>query len=534
MPTETLYIDPMTGKGPFVADTDHPHANILFISFDMVPREFWGAAENPVQMRAPHLEQLKQQHVFFSNAYCTSPLCSPSRASYLSGRYSYITVNSERAHDGQAIHARDDDILFPEYLKRIGYHTRHVGKSHIGTHKFMDIFGENDSPWDRWSPPWFDDDGYIRFLKRKGLGRMTFERELYGRDASSSGQGNFYGGWIAPQHGRLFPKDATYPAYLAEKACETLDSRRDEEQPFYLQVDFFGPHQPFAIPAGMEEREREIREQIRLPESYQTLLDNDFQAADPEPRVYRLYRKNWGLVDSDLMLDYMVANILQFEVLDEMVGRLFEYLQTNDLYDNTGIYLIADHGEMNGEQALIDKGAYLNPAVIRVPIWVKPPAAHRYGMQPRIVDTPVSLLDLAPTILESVGVSTHERLDGISLFDALESESRPHDKPILFEIWSHVIPNPSIGMVFQASDGVNYLFTFNAVDDMDELYRIENAKTLRNLYQNEAYASIVQEALRNMDAILERDPRWISYSGFFKLTYAERLGAPGGDRQKFL
>jgi hypothetical protein len=284
----------------------------------------------------------------------------------------------------------------------------------------------------------------------------------------------------------------------------------------------------------MEEREREIRAQIRLPESYRALLDNHFQAVEPEPRVYRLYRKNWGLVDPNLMIDYMVANILQFELLDEMIGKLFEYLKANDLYDNTWIYLIADHGEMNGEQALIDKGAYLNPAVIQVPLFLKPPASHRYGHQHRIMDTPVSLLDLAPTILENVGISTHERLDGISLFDTLESGTRPQDKPILFEIWSHVIPNPSIGMVFQASDGANYLFTFNAVDDMDELYRIENTKTLRNLYHDDAYAGLVQEALLNMQAILNRDPRWVSYAGFFSLTYAERLGLPGGDRQKFL
>lgn len=534
MPIETCYIDPMTGKGPFTADTHHPRENILFISFDMVPREFYGAAENPVNMRTPHLDRLKQRHLYFSNAYCTSPLCTPSRASYLSGRYSYLTVNSERAHDGQAIHVRDTDTLFPEYLKRIGYHTRHVGKSHIGTHKFMDMFGENDSPWDRWSPPWYDDDAYIRFLKDKGFGRMTFERPMYGRDASGSGQGNFYGGWIAPQNGRPFPKDATYPAYLTEKACAALDSRKDPNQPFYLQVDFFGPHQPFAIPAGMEEREREIREQLQLPESYEALLKNDLRADAPEPRVYRLYRKNWGLFDPDLMRDYMVANILQFELLDEMIGRLCEYLESRGLYDNTWMYLIADHGEMNGEQALIDKGAYLNPAVTRVPLFVKPPAAHRYGAQSRMINTPVSLLDLTPTILNSVGVTTHERLDGIDLFEALESETRPGDKPILFEIWSHVIPNPSIGMAFQASDGADYVFTFNAVDEVDELYRVENSKTLRNLYHDEAYADVVQEALHRMAAILDRDPRWVSYSGFFKLTYAERLGTPRGDQQKFL
>ena len=422
------YLHPMTGKGPFRFDPQHARENILFISLDMVPREFYGVIDTPAPMRTPTLDALKQQHIFFSNAYCTSPLCSPSRASYLSGRYSYITVNSERAHDGQAIHVREDDPLFPEYLKSIGYHTRHVGKSHIGTHKFMDMFGENDSPWDRWSPPWYDDDGYIAFLKQQGFERMTFERIMHGQDASGSGKGNFYGGWIAPQNGRPFPKEATYPAYLVEKAIQALETRHDPEQPFYLQVDFFGPHQPFAIPAGMEEREREIRDALELPETYQRLLENNFDAPWEEARVYRMYRKNWGLVDPELMKDYMTANILQFELLDEMIGKLFEYLKAKDLYKDSWVWLIADHGEMNGESALIDKGAYLNPDVIQVPICLKPPDDHPYGRQQQDISTPVSLLDLAPTILHSVGVSSAERLDGISLLDVLDGKNRPGRK----------------------------------------------------------------------------------------------------------
>ena len=528
------YLDPMTGKGPFRFDPQHTQENILFISFDMVPREFYGVIDNPVSMRTPTLEALKQQHIFFSNAYCTSPLCSPSRASYLSGRYSYITVNSERAHDGQTIHVREDDPLFAEYLKSIGYHTRHVGKSHIGAHKFMDIFSENDSPWDRWSPPWNDDDGYITFLKTKGLKRMSFERAIYGQDAAGSGQGNFYGGWIAPQNGRPFPKEATYPAYLVEKAIQALETRQDPEQPFYLQLDFFGPHQPFAIPAGMEEREREIREKLELPESYLKLLENNFDAPWEEARVYRMYRKNWGMTDPEVMKDYMVANILQFELLDEMIAKFFGYLKENGLYDDSWVYLIADHGEMNGELAMLDKGAYLNPGVVRVPIFLKPPIQHKYGSTQQEIAAAVSLLDLAPTILQSVGVASSERLDGVCLFEAIEGRERPKESPLLCEIWSHVIPNPAVGMIFQASDGHDYMFSFNVCDDLDELYRVEDQKTLRNLYRGESAAGILQEALLKMDRALEADPRWNCYSGYFKLSYAERLGTPTGDRQKFL
>ncbi len=534
MNTRKAYLNPMTGRGPFRINQDAKQENILLISMDMVPREFYQRFEGWVDMHTPNLDALRHNHIVFENAFCSSPLCSPSRASYLSGRYSYITVNSERAHDGQAIHVRPEDMLYPEYLKSAGYHCRHVGKSHIGTQKFIEIFSENDSPWDRWSPPWFDDDGYISYLKELGYGPMSFEKNIYGQDPSGRGQGNWYGGWIAPQHGKPFPKEATYPAYLLKKAIDTFEARQESGQPFYFQLDFFGPHQPFAIPAGMEEREQEIRAALTLPESYQQLIENNFQAPWDEPRVYRMYRKSWGLTDPETLKDYMVANILQFELLDDMIGELFAYLRAQGIYDDAWVFLIADHGEMNGEMALLDKGAYLNPGVIRVPLLLKPPVNTVFGQKQYLVEQPVSLLDLAPTMLEIAGVFTESRLDGVSLFQTLRGTLRPDDKPILFDIWSHVVPNPSIGMVFTASDGKNYMFTFNAVDDRDELYELQREKYLNNIMYEDKATGIAQEAIVKMDAILECDPRWISYSSPFKLTYAEQLPKPSGDRQRFL
>ena len=73
-----------------------------------------------------------QDGTFFSNAFCTVPLCSPSRASYLTGRYSYVQGNGERAPEGLETQLRADDIIFPEYLKAAGYITRQVGKCHVG------------------------------------------------------------------------------------------------------------------------------------------------------------------------------------------------------------------------------------------------------------------------------------------------------------------------------------------------------------------------------------------------------------------
>lgn len=528
------FLDPMTGRGPFFTRESEVRPNIFLISFDMVPFEFHGEVPGAPPMKTPNLDRLREGGVHFRHSYATAPLCSPSRASYLTGRYSYITTNSERSHDGHAIHLREDDTIFPEYLKASGYAVRHVGKSHVGTHKFIDVFGENDSPWDRWSPPWFDDDDYITYLRSRGLERISFSEPIRGVDASGGGAGAHYGGWIADQKGEGFPIDATYPFFLVDRTINKLESMDRGEAPLYLQLDFFGPHQPFSIPSGMEERRRELEELVEVPKSAEELLARGSGAPTAEPRVYSLYRKNWGLAERDTIRKYIIANILQYELMDMALGRLFDYLRSNGLYDDAWVFFLADHGEMNCRSLLVDKGAYLNPRVLRVPLYVKPPNGHG-GVESRVVDEPVSLLDLSPTILELAGVDHGERADGVSFVPACTAVGwrRDEETSILAEVWNHVMPNPAVNLLVRADDGRLYQYTYNATDPVDELYDVESSSIeLVNLIDDPRYAGVKELCLARLERVLAADSRWKSYLNFLRLEYAERF-AHRGDRQHF-
>ncbi len=537
------FINEKNGFGPFsfTKDVEQLHP-FIFISFDMVPPEFHRAGLSSGRIvRTPHLDRLAGEGVQFTNCFASYTLCTPSRASYLTGRYTYITGNGERAHDGVTVELREDDIIFPQYLKTIGYHTRHVGKSHVGTSTFLNVFTENDTPWDRWSPPWYDDEEYLAFLRSKGLSTYRFARSVYGSPPDGKGKGNFYGGWITDADGDPFPKEATYPFFLVEKALAVVESQPAQSGPLYLQLDFFGPHQPFAVPGGMEEREKELREMVQPPPSYAaaTATDDD---DSPEARVYRMYRKNWGMDDPAVMVDYMVCNALQFELLDEAVGKLFAALEEKDLFDRSWIFCIADHGEMNGESALIDKGVYLHPKTLRVPFFVKPPAASAGDfITDSTLDKPVALLDIAPTVYEICGIETADRLDGVSLLPLLqggETGSGPagsrQDKPILFEAGSHVVPNPCVGM-YICPDGKNeYIFTYNLTDDHDELYHLNTPHEYRNVIREKEYQHVLADILVRFDEVLSADARWFGYSQCFQLEYATFLTAPNKDRQMFL
>lgn len=529
--SERQYLDTMTGRGPFRRRAGQAQPNIIVISTDMVPLDFHCHPEI-AGLRTPNIDALCALR--FTLAFATSPLCSPSRAAYMTGRHSYITTNGERAHDGHAIHLRSDDVIFPEYLKATGYHTRHVGKCHVGAAKFIDVFGENDAPWDRWSPPWHDDDTYAAFLKCRGLKRFDFEREIVGRgltgDQTQGRAGNSYGGWIAPQAGAPFPAGATYPAFLAEKAIDAIDAR-DPKAPLYLQLDFFGPHQPFAIPGGMEEREAEIRSAMTLPDSYA----GAFETSDGrnEPRVYEIYRRNWGLQDEETVIDYRVANQLQYELIDQMIGRVLEHLKQQGLYEEAWIFFLGDHGEMNGEAGLVDKGAYLHPRVVRAPLGCKTGIAPGATVGPRdqVVEQPVSLLDLAPTILEVAGITPEARLDGQSLLSAAAGEARDEDRPIMFEVWSHVIPNPCVGTILAADRAQPHLFAFNACDPVDELYDLSDPGLPVNLALLDE--ELKAAAVRTLHGRLAADERWKGYRGFLEISYPGVLQA-GGDRQLFV
>ena len=519
------YIDPVTGRAPFIAESDASSGNVMFISTDMVPPEFWHSrAYEPVR-QTPALDSLGADGTVFTNAFATAPVCSPSRGAYLTGRHSYIMTNSERGHDGHEMHLRTTDTIFPEYLSSVGYHCRHVGKSHVGRHKFMDAFGENDSPWDRWSPPWFDDDRYLAYLRDRGLGPISFDREIVGVSATGSGRGNLYGGWIAPQNGEDFPIEGTYPWYLVELTIETLRAR-PRQTPFYLQLDFFAPHQPFAIPGGMQDREDQVRRNLPGPVGTEAFMKD-------EPRVYRLYRKNWGLRDAAVVTDYMVANLLQYEVIDRALERLFQFLREEGLYQDTTILYTADHGEMNGNLGLLDKGAFLNPHTLRVPLTVKP-ARHVAERFPRgRCETPVSLIDIAPTVCDLVGVTPGDRVDGVSLQRTVEGDPRPEDRPIMAEVWSHVVPNPCVATLVDAADGQRYLFSFNICDQISELYRLGTDEELTNLFPDPAYAPLVEEAITTLHQRLAADERWKGYQAYSALIFAEYL-KDVGDMQLFL
>lgn len=524
--TERRYLDERAGEHPFDYDEPDSRPNIVFISVDMIPHESY-ALDSPMRehLNTPNMDRLMADGVRFRNAFSASPLCGPSRACYLTGRYPYLTVNEERAHDGRATALRADDAIFPEYLRQVGYNTKHTGKCHVGTTKFMDAFGENDTPWNRWAPPMEDDDGYLAYLRDRGLEPPVWSDALHGLRPDRETPGNSFGGWVQQANGEELPEEGTYSNYLTWRAGQQIASAQTQGGPIYLQVDFFAPHQPFFIPGSYRERAQELAGHIELPESYHRAVAGQIEGL---PHVYEFYMRNWGLYDEEAARTYMLLNYLQIEALDWAIGRLLGALDEAGMYDDSLIIFIGDHGEMNTELALVDKGVYGHPRVSRVPIAVKPPGG---ADEPGQVESFVSLLDLAPTIYETVGIEIAERLDGESLWPFINGEKSSRDEQFIFECGWHTAPNPAVS-TFAELDAGRFMYTYNLTSEFDELYDLDDT-SYTNLAKKTEYAEVKGVMIRRLGAILESDDRWTCYWHTFRLDKWEYFDLGGGDLQMF-
>jgi len=524
-----------TAAGPFERAGAGPQPHLILISADMVSPDLYRPDRPFAQkMKIPAIRSLMADGCFFANAFCTVPLCAPSRGSYMTGRYSTILGNGEHAPEGLDTTLHNDDVVFPEYLKASGYVTRQVGKCHVGAQKFLDAFGENDQPWERWSPPVYDDDGYMDYLRRLGVKPQKYAREIVFEQQDRKTPANSVGGWVVQQDGKPFPLDAQYSYYLGERVLQTIDDLMERgnlhHHPLYLQVDLFDPHQPFAIPAGMEERERELRSQMSLPASYRSAQQRNFKRADDEPEIIDLYRRYWGIYDDEKLIDYRVAYALQMEVVDHVIGRILAKLKQVGLYEDALIAFISDHGEMNGRRALVDKGVYLHPDVLRVPFVVKP--AGRQPLAKHVENAPVSLLDLSQTMLEAAGIHAEARFDGLSLLPILRGEHAVEERTLLFFGGWHVGVNFACGIQHRYADGRHFLYSFNCSSTVDELFDLGSEDAV-NLVGNAEFATVRRQMIERLGRALAADARWSGYWTIFRLMHFSDLPVQQGDMQKF-
>ncbi len=366
--------------------------NILIIMADQLSPAFLRAYGHKL-VRTPHIDALAAGGVVFENAYCASPLCSPSRASFMAG----LAPSRTRVYDNAAEFAADIPT-FAHHLRRLGYRTVLSGKMHFcgpdQMHGFESRLTTDIYPADfGWTPDWDHPEA----------------RPSWYHNMSSVTQAG-----LAVRTNQLDFDDEV--VFASER--EIYDRARGlDKRPLLLVASLTHPHDPYAI--TREYFDLYAQEDIDMP-------GPPIPPHELDPHSQRL--RHVCAMDASTLTETQIrtarrAYYGEISYVDRNVGRLLKALGDGGLRDDTVVIVLADHGEMLGDKGLWYKMSFFENSA-RVPLIVNAPG--RFA--PRRVAAAASLMDVTPTLVDIAGGDASAiDTDGRSLRPHLEGGSAPDE-----------------------------------------------------------------------------------------------------------
>ena len=409
--------------------------NILFVQTDQLTIDVLGAYGRPYAV-TPTIDRLAANGVVFDNFYCNFPLCAPSRASMMTGMLASRIGAFDNATELPA-----SIPTYAHYLREAGYYTSLCGKMHfVGpdqlhgfeTRRTTDIY-----PGDfAWTPDW----------SQTGFHGATDARVL-----TDSG--------VCARSVQL-----DYDDEVSHRAVQEIFdcAQRDDGRPFFIQVSYTHPHDPYLCRQEHWDRHDDI--DIPLPRtgmptagendphSRRLLAQHGFDKADVPNEVIRQARR---------------AYCGSVSYIDDQLARLLAALEESGQREDTIVIFTSDHGEMLGERGLWLKKTFFEPS-LRVPMIISAPGRFTAGR----VTTPGSLVDLLPTFMGlATGGDRHaawddavDGLDGADLCPIIETDRHDTERQIHAEMLSEGILAP----IFMIRQGHYKLVT--SIGDPDLLY----------------------------------------------------------------
>jgi len=471
--------------------------NILFISTDQESISLSGCYGNRV-IRTPARDSIAQNGMRFDNHYIASFPCCPSRATMITGLY---------PHNHGVV---DQNIVLDEKvatlgseLKRAGYATSWVGKSHLGgwfephdeptcphstcemtdmgyqlTHQTGGAGGEDYAlnGFDNWISGWTD---YRNYLQTTDLpeeikhdrwvgGHAVMESALDGEHAYSR---------LTAEHHMAH--------WMADEAIKVIDEAKDSEKPFCLKLAFYAPHHPVAPPKPYDTMYSV--DDIELPESYTADTDlKNMPGVHPESGHTNHVASIWTDEQSKA---YLARYYGYVSYTDDQMMRVLDALKATGQYDNTIIVFTSDHGDMLCEQGMIYKHAYCGyDTLMKVPMLVQWPDGLPAGTTH---DGLSSHVDIVPTLLALAGVEPASDVDGVSLVDVLSGTAASARDEVFEDVCNRGYMIRKGPWKFVLNAGVT---GGQMVRKLDELYNLESdPNEVANLAYEPAHAERVEQ-----------------------------------------
>lgn len=435
--------------------------NVIFILSDDHRYDFMGFTGKVPDLKTPGMDRIAKEGAHLQNAFVSTSLCSPSRASILTGQFTH----HHNVIDNQSA-VPDSARFFPEYLQEAGYQTAFFGKWHMGEH--------HANP-------------------RKGFDHWV----------SFRGQGVYYNPTLNVNGKEETYEDSTYITdLLTEKTIEFLNNR-SKEKPFFIYLSHKAVHSEFE-PA---KRHNGVYDNIKVaypptmfpPGDEKSTATASYNYEDV-PDWVKEQRYSWHGVD------YMYHGAIPFDTfyrkycetllgVDESIQSVLDYLEREGLRENTIVIYMGDNGFSFGEHGLIDKRQAYEESM-RVPL-----LAMGKGIAPGTkIQEMVQNIDIGPTILELAGKEKPANMDGESFAPFLLGKTKPSRDTLYYEyFWER--PFPQTPTIFAVRTSQYKFIRYHGVWDINELYDMKaDPDEMNNLIRSEQH----QEIARNLDRALFR------------------------------
>ena len=456
--------------------------NVIFILSDDHRYDFMGFTGKVPWLETPSLDMIAREGCHIRNAFATTALCSPSRASILTGLYSH----THKVVDNQAP-IPEGLVYFPQYLQKAGYQTAFFGKWHMGD--------ADDMP-----QPGFD-----HWESFRGQG------EYYNPELNIDGQRKKYG-------------DSTYITDLLTGHALDWLNNRDKNKPFFLYLSHKAVHAMFQ--PAQRHKGKYQNEKILYPPSYNLTASDEYKKRRI-PEWVKQQRYSWHGVD------YMYHGQFSFESffkaycetlkgIDESAGRLIQFLTESGLLENTVVFYMGDNGFSFGEHGLIDK-RHAYEESWRVPLLVYGSGLISPGST---TDRLIQNVDIAPTILELAGLQPPTYMQGKSFLPILRGANPAgwRDKIFYEYYWEYDYPQTP---TMHAVRSERYKFIrYNGIWDTNEFYDLQNDPwEMNNLIASPEHQEMIREYVGDLWT-------WLETTGGMQVPLKRIMHAKGDHRDK--
>ncbi len=426
--------------------------NIIFILVDDMRWDQLGLTGHPFA-RTPNLDRIGEEGVNFENAFVCTPLCSPSRASFLTGQYphKHRIINNDRNGLSFISHKL---VTFPQLLRQAGYETAFIGKWHMGD-------DDTRRPgFDHWisfraQGLFIDPVLNVNGQRRQYSGYMT---DLLNREAVE---------FVEKKHERPFL------LYLSHKAVHAPYIPAERHKNLYPDARYGPPVSASDDLSGKPVLRRKVApvDVLRIP------------GATPEPGEPRYGR---GTGREDIFLDHLRC----LSSVDEGIGMIFDVLEKTGQLDETLIIFASDNGFLFGEHGLFMNKRVAYEESLRIPLLMRYPKLIKPGSKR---DQLVLNLDIAPTLYDMVGIQAPINIHGKSLLPLLSNPDENLRNEILAEYYLEKITPLYAGWQAVRTDRWKYIH-YPELEGMDELYDLQvDPHEMKNLFKLPTHQMTVKQ-----------------------------------------